>query len=97
MQQFHKLSNLIKSKNITHNGIEYIYELKSFEGGEVASFGIVLYEICVRLIKNSISSFYRTGGLFTDFEKAIRFFDFLCDNLATPQNIPYIIEDCFSF
>ena len=35
----------------------------------------------------------RTRELFADVGKAISFFRKLCDNLATPLNLPYILED----
>lgn len=93
----HNSKGIIKIERATHNGINYKYELRSFEGREVASFGIVLYEILVEMkIKDNIT-FYKTGGLFSDVERALRFFDMLRKNLATPYDLPYIIEDSFSF
>ena len=41
--------------------------------------------------------FYRTGGIFTSIDKAMRFLAKLKENLATPRNIPYILEDSLSF
>ena len=90
-------SNIIKTEEIINNGINYSYELRSFESKSVASFGIILYEICVKMkFKNSVT-FYRTGGIFSDLEKALRFFEMLRKNLVTPYDLPYIIEDSFSF
>ena len=90
-------SKIIKTERSVHNRIVYKYELRSFESKNVASFGIVLYEICVEMkIKDSVT-FYRTGGIFSDIERALMFFDMIRKNLATPYDLPYIIEDCFSF
>ena len=88
---------IIKRKSFACDECVYEYELRSFEGRDVASFGIVLYEIYSKLTTNEGTSFYKTGGLFSSLEKAIAFFDFLSENLASPTSIPYIVEDSFSF
>ena len=87
----------IKSEKKNQGETSYTYELRSFEGHSVASFGIILYEISVEMNCNGEISFYRTGGLFSDREKAIKFFNMISNRLATPRNMPYIIEDAFSF
>ena len=97
MQTEYNFSNIIKNENAVCDGINYNYELRSFESKSVASFGIVLYEICVKMkIKNKYT-FYRTGGIFSDLDKALRFFEMLIKKLVTPYDLPYIIEDSFSF
>ncbi len=97
MKYVSDIESIVKSECTSHDGITYKYELRSFESRSVASFGIVLYEICIEMkIKDSIS-FYKTGGIFSDIERAMRFFEMLRKNLATPYDLPYIIEDSFSF
>ena len=90
-------SNLIKRKCVEKDGVTYTYELQSFEGKNVASFGIVLYEIIVKSTIDEKNSFYRTGGLFSNKEKALEFLRFLINSTVTPRNLPYVIEDSFSF
>ena len=89
--------NTVRTEEILKNGIRYKYEIRSFESRDVASFGIILYEIFVETKDGSHVSYYKTGGLFSDVNKAVSFLNMLKENLATPCNLPYIIEDCFSF
>lgn len=91
------LNVVIKSEEITRNEISYEYELRSFESRNVASFGIVLYELCAKMTVKSSVTFYRTGGIFSDLDKALRFFELITKNLASPYHLPYIIEDFLSF
>ena len=97
MQTRCDIESTIKTERFLCEGIRYKYELRSFEGKNVASFGITLYEIFVETYNSGKRSYYRTGGLFSDKEKALRFFDLLIRNLVTPHNLPYLIEDSFSF
>ena len=97
MSPFREIPCIIKRKSISCDGCVYEYELRGFEGREVASFGILLYEIHSKLTTNDGVSFYKTGGLFSSLEKAVAFFEFLSENLASPMSIPYIVEDSFSF
>lgn len=75
------------------DGIDYSYKLMLSRSKSVASYGISLYSVSVEMKNNESSSLHKTGGLFSDKEKAVRFFERLVDNLATPSNLPYIIED----
>ena len=95
--QSSEISSLIKRKSVDVGGRKLEYELKGFKGKTVASFGIILYEICVSLTTKHGVSYYKTGGLFSNVEKAIDFFNFISENLVTPQNLPYVVEDCFYF
>ncbi len=88
---------VLKTETKVMSGINYKYELRSFKSKNVASFGIVLYEIYVETQEKDRLNFYRTGGLFSDLEKAIRFFEKVTRNFATPYNLPYIVEDSFLF
>jgi len=97
MQTECEIESTIKTEEIIYNGVIYRYKLRSFEGKNVASFGITLYEILVEMWDEGDKSYYRTGGLFSDKEKALRFFDLLTRSLVTPGNLPYVIEDSFSF
>lgn len=97
MRHYSDICDAIKVKRTTSENVSYEYVLKEYEGHENASFEITLYEICVRLVKNGEVSFYKTGGLFSALGKAMAFLEYLYKHLATPQNLPYIIDDAFSF
>ena len=76
-------------------GFEYRYELTERRDFCVASYGIPLYSISVKMKK--LTSGKATEGkaenLFSDLKKALRFFEKLVKNLATPIDLSYIVED----
>ena len=76
------------------DGAQYCYKLVMSESNKVASFKIPLYSIEIEMTDidgNNTSA--RTCELFADVGKAISFFKKLYENLATPLNLPYILED----
>ncbi len=77
------------------DGIKYRYELTKRENRSVAGFGIPLYSFAVVMeFKDSGKrSEGNTTDLFSDSGKAMRFFDKLVSNLATPIDLAYIVED----
>lgn len=77
------------------DGILYRYTLTSEKASYVAGYGLPLYSISVRMhfLDTGRLSEGSVNGLFADIGKAIRFFDMLVTNLATPVDLPYIVED----
>ena len=76
------------------NGATYSYTLLVSESNKVASYKLPLYSVEIKMTdENGAVTSARTKELFADVGKAISFFKKLCDNLATPLNLPYIIED----
>ncbi|MBQ8690044.1 MAG: hypothetical protein IJ515_06770 [Clostridia bacterium] len=77
------------------DGIEYRYELTSSRATDVASYGLPLYSVSVSMHFRDTGrvSEGRTENIFSDVNKAGRFFDKIVDNLATPIDLPYIVED----
>lgn len=77
------------------DGIKYRYELTRRENRSVAGYGIPLYSFAVAM--EFTDTGHRTVGntsdLFSDSGKAMRFFDKLVSNLATPIDLAYIVED----
>lgn len=72
----------------------YKYSLYVRQSNRVASYKLPLYSIKIEM--NSVESGYteaESGDIFSDLGKASVFFDRLVENLATPYNLPYIIED----
>ena len=72
----------------------YLYELLMREGENVACWRMPLYSIRI----NMTDAYGNEGradahDLFTDEEKAISFFEKLVRNLATPIDLPYVLED----
>ena len=90
---------LIKDKVIKReireaDGAKYSYSLVVSESNKVASYKLPLYSIEIEMTdQDGNVTNARTRELFADVGKAISFFRKLCDNLATPLNLPYILED----
>jgi hypothetical protein len=75
-------------------GALYQYSLIVSESNKVASYKLPLYSIEIEMTDADGNVTYaRTKELFADVGKAISFFKKICENLATPLNLPYIIED----
>ncbi len=77
----------------THEGITYRYILLSSKSIKVASFNMPLYSIEIIMNKDGVETCHTTNDIFSDIGKALVFFDKLVDNLATPIDLPYILED----
>ncbi len=76
------------------DGARYVYILSCGEGKLVASFGLTLYSIGIEMTdKDGRYTESRLNEVFSDSARAFRFFRRLVDNLATPIDLPYILED----
>ena len=76
------------------NGAKYVYTLTAGEGQRVACFGLTLYSVSIEMTANDgrITS-SALDEIFVDSRRAIRFFDKLVSSLATPIDLPYVLED----
>ena len=85
---------VIRKENREADGATYNYSLIVSESNKVASYKLPLYSIEIEMTdSNGNITNARTKELFADVGKAISFFRKLTENLATPLNLPYIIED----
>lgn len=85
---------IIKSDVREAEGAIYRYSLIVSESNKVASYKLPLYSIeIVMTDADGNTTCARTRDLFADVGKAISFFKKLSENLATPLNLPYILED----
>ncbi len=85
---------VIKQEKRNVEGSVYDYSLIMSESTGVASYRLPLYSIQIEMTDtegNTTEAISR--DLFADVGKAIVFFRRLVDNLATPLNLPYILED----
>ena len=86
--------SLIRKETVENDGNKYEYSLYVNESKSVASFRLPLYSVKIILtLKNGKETEYFARDLFCDTKIAISFFEMLVDKLATPMNLPYIIED----
>ena len=85
---------VIRTEVRERDGALYKYELIMSESNKVASFKIALYSVSVEYMSADGSSTQATANeIFADVGKAIVFFERLVDNLATPIDLPYVVED----
>lgn len=87
-------STTIRTEWREDDGISYKYELIMRESSRVASYGMPLYSISVEM-KNSDGKITtaNTSDVFADPGKAIVFFEKIVKSLATPIDLPYVVED----
>ena len=76
------------------DGARYCYTLIMSESNKVASYKLPLYSIEIEMTdKDGKVTNAKTKEIFADVGKAISFFRKLSENLATPLNLLYILED----
>jgi len=84
----------IRTESREDSGNVYKYELIMRESARVASYKLPLYSIRIEMNQPSGETTYaETKEVFADVGRAIVFFEKLVRNLATPIDLPYIIED----
>ena len=94
MRKSQIIGTLIKNELREIDGATYSYSLIMKESKNVASYRLPLYSIEIEMTdKDGNVTNARARELFADVGKAISFFRKLCENLATPLNLPYILED----
>ena len=88
------LGVVIKNESVRSDGAVYTYKLIMNESNKVASYRLPLYSISIEMIdEEGKKTNANSPDLFADVGKALVFFRRLVDNLATPINLPYILED----
>ena len=85
---------VIKTVEREADGAKYRYLLLVSESNKVASYRIPLYSIEIEMTdpEGNVTN-AKTKEIFADVGKALSFFKKLSDNLATPLNLMYILED----
>ena len=86
---------MLKTETVRSDGISYTYSLIENYNRLLSSFGIPLYSIEIRMIFDDTGEMTenKSDALFSDIDKASDFFNKLVRNLATPIDLPYIVED----
>lgn len=84
----------IREESASADGATYTYTLFSKPGSRVIDYGLTLYSVEIRMTdKDGKYTEASLEDIFSDFRKALRFFERLVKNLATPIDLPYILED----
>ena len=89
-------SSIIKEVFREAGGAKYLYRLRVKESARVASYKIPLYSIDVKMDYEGKHTENSVNDVFADVGKALVFFDTLVEYLATPIDLPYILEDKIS-
>ena len=88
------LGIVVKNESVTSEGAVYTYMLIMNESNKVDSYRLPLYSISIEMTdEEGKKTNAHSPDLFADVGKALVFFRKLVDNLATPINLPYILED----
>ena len=90
-------SYIIRSEESIDGSAKYVYRLIGSEAEISSTVKVMLYSIEVEMNRNGSITSYKSGNLFLNKDKAERFFVKLIKNLATPANLPYLIEDSLVF
>ena len=86
--------NVIIKEERSSDGYSYTYELIHREGVRTDDFGLPLYSMRVSMTDRLGNITRREASdVFADKRKAEGFFKRLVDNLATPIDLGYVIED----
>ena len=88
------LKTIIRDEQVTKDGCYYRYKLMMTKSSKVASYRIPLYSIEIEM-KDSFGELTECSvdNIFADLGKAVVFYDRMIRNLATPIDLPYIVED----
>ncbi len=85
---------IIREETRELDGAVYTYRLSSHESDMVACYGLTLYCIEIKMTdKDGRETRSEINDVFSESKLAFRFFTKLVSNLATPIDLPYIIED----
>lgn len=86
--------NLVRKEEKSEDGYSYTYELLVRRGVRTADFGLSLYSIKISMTDPSGNRSEREAtDVFSSSNEAVRFFDRLVRNLATPIDLCYVVED----
>ena len=84
---------LIRREILEKDGAFYKYELQ-MKDRKCCNNSAPLYLISIEMtLEGGSTTYAETGEIFANVNKAIRFFDKMVTNLATPIDLPYILED----
>ena len=93
-KKFLSEESIIRSDSRSEGGFFYFYELIMKRSPNVSSYRIPLYSMRVRLIsEDGEESVAEIKDVFADVGKAVKFYEKLVRNFATPIDLAYILED----
>lgn len=92
-----EIERTVRVSEVASGGAHYKYTLIVKESRRVASFRLPLYSVRIEMrTADGRLTEAQTGDIFADLGKAVVFYERLVDNLATPINLAYILEDAIT-
>lgn len=92
-----EIEKTVRISEVSSGGAHYKYTLMVKESRRVASFRLPLYSVRIEMrTSDGRLTEAQTGDIFADLGKAVVFYERLVDNLATPINLAYILEDAIT-
>lgn len=84
----------LRVNDVKTEDASYKYTLCVTKSDRVASYRLPLYSIRIEMwTSDGYYTEARTGDIFSDLGKAVVFYERMVENLATPINLAYIVED----
>ena len=93
MKRKDMVKDIIRTEIRQADGYEYRYYLSVTNSAKVASYNLPLYSVRVEMIGNEKHSEHELREIFADSGKAITFFEEIVENLVTPLDLHFILED----
>ena len=90
---FNENEKIIKEDIRECDGAIFLYRLTEGYPKKIGRLTIPLYSIYIELNKNGECSKSSVNEIFADVGKALSFYHSLLENLATPIDLHYILED----
>ena len=84
---------LIRREFVENEDVLYKYELLMNERQHGVNCARLYFMSVEMKFADGSVTYAETGEVFADVGKAIAFFDRMVENLATPINLPYVLED----
>ena len=84
---------IIKEDIREYDGAVFLYRLTEGYPKKIGRLTIPLYSIYIEMSKNGECSKSSVNEVFADVGKALSFYNSLLENLATPIDLHYILED----
>ncbi len=94
MRNSKTVDTVIRTEARSDGAASYVYRLVMKESSQLASYRIPLYSINLEMTsEDGTTTSAQINDAFADAGRAILFFEKLVRNLATPVDLPYILED----
>lgn len=90
---FKRNEKIIKEDTRESDGVIYVYRLTEGYPKKIGRLLIPLYSIYIEMMRNGESTQSSINDVFADVGKALTFYNSLLENLATPIDLHYILED----